>query len=352
MRGEGRRGMVEVQFNWIFILIVGGIILFFFLSLSMRQKEVSGRTLALDLLQDLDLIVAGQSVSVGRSNVLELPPVELAFTCDAYQALQHAAPTKHAILFAPPKLAGGKLITWTQEWKMPFRVVNFVYLTSSNAKYYLLYDTGLQQAVAQVKEALPLELDITVAPLSGADTVLAENRPLVRVVYFTNGGVVSAVPENLQEVEGEVTALQVITTDEQLENGIGALLRFSQQDGDRWQSSEEMVSMGLPALYGAIYTPDFTHFQCSIGKALRRLALVNAVYRERTAQLAQVVRDDCRPFFAGASAEGGEFDQIGDAAELGVGGIDQVLIDRLAAAIDGLSRRNAVAIVRSCPTLY
>src|SRR3989344_5861328 len=182
-----KRGVVEVQFNWIFVLIVGGIILFFFISLSMRQKEVSTRRLSGELLQDLELIITGQSVSVGRTTVLDLPPVEIGLTCDSYTILQQASPLRNSIVFGPPTLIGPKLIAWTQELRAPFRVTNFVYLTGSGAKYYLLYDSGLDELAAELRDTLPLELDVTVAPLSEADNLSPENRPLVRFVYLLSG---------------------------------------------------------------------------------------------------------------------------------------------------------------------
>ena len=38
---QNRKGVVEVQFNWVFIIIIGAVILAFFVSMSMKQKGIS-----------------------------------------------------------------------------------------------------------------------------------------------------------------------------------------------------------------------------------------------------------------------------------------------------------------------
>lgn len=351
MSAEGKRGMVEIQFNWIFVLIVGGVILFFFINLSMRHRQLSTQKLAGDLLQDLDLIVAGQSVSVGRSTVLDLPPVELEFTCDAYLILSRASPIRNSIVFSPPTIAGPKLLTWTQEWKMPFRVANFVYLTSSRAKYYFLTENAdLEELAEELQRALPIELDITVRPIADADTLIPPAARTVRFVYFTEEDQgIPAIPVQFRDAEAELSALHIVVNEDDAD--FDAQLIFSTQDPRTGQfvRQGQMPTIGLPALYGAIYTSEFEHYQCSMEKALRRLVVVSTVYAERTAELLPVIREDCQRFFTGA-----EFDDLAAAADNGLNGdfSDAAFFTPLTNALDLLSRRIEAAAILSCPWLY
>lgn len=345
-----RRGVVEVQFNWIFVLIAGGIILFFFINLSMRQKEVSTRRLSGELLQDLELIITGQSVSVGRTTVLDLPPVEIGLTCDSYTILQQASSMRNSIVFGPPLLIGPKLIAWTQDLRAPFRVTNFVYLTSSGAKYYLLYDSGLEELAADLRDALPLELDVTIAPLSDADTLSPENRPLVRFVYLLGGPSTIEVPAQFRDLDNPTSALTIAIDDPDAEGrGWGMTFLTQQRPGEPFTELGSMPSTSLPALYGAIYTPDFEHYQCDIRKALERLVVVSRIYQRRTAFMHDAIRPECRRFFADA-----EFDELERAGLNGLEGDFSAMgfFDPIAGAVDQLSRRVEAATIVSCPWLY
>jgi len=58
-----KKGVIEVQFNWIFILIIGAIILFFFFSIVKTQKTVSEKKISTTVRRDIRAILTGAGVS-------------------------------------------------------------------------------------------------------------------------------------------------------------------------------------------------------------------------------------------------------------------------------------------------
>ena len=75
MNANNKRA-VEIQFNWIFILIVGALILVFFMMLVNRQRDISDIKLAVELLDDLEQIMTGQRVTVNRQDIIDMPLLE------------------------------------------------------------------------------------------------------------------------------------------------------------------------------------------------------------------------------------------------------------------------------------
>ncbi|PIZ49746.1 hypothetical protein COY28_06090 [Candidatus Woesearchaeota archaeon CG_4_10_14_0_2_um_filter_57_5] len=79
----GRRAVIEVQFNWIFILIVGGLLMGFFFSIINKQKQAADMRLAQDTLAQIELIVAGARASKNLAGIIEpIPPLGITLSCD------------------------------------------------------------------------------------------------------------------------------------------------------------------------------------------------------------------------------------------------------------------------------
>src|SRR3989338_6677756 len=79
-----KKADVEIQINWIFIIIVGGIILIFFIGLITKQKTVSTTKLNINIRESLDTIFTSSQVASGTANLINTPDLEVDFDCDNY----------------------------------------------------------------------------------------------------------------------------------------------------------------------------------------------------------------------------------------------------------------------------
>ena len=68
-----RNAAIESQFNWIFVLVVGAVILIFFITFINNQRKNSEILTASDLLTHFDSIARGATVSIGTIYDIDIP---------------------------------------------------------------------------------------------------------------------------------------------------------------------------------------------------------------------------------------------------------------------------------------
>ncbi|PIN70040.1 hypothetical protein COV93_03165, partial [Candidatus Woesearchaeota archaeon CG11_big_fil_rev_8_21_14_0_20_43_8] len=50
---------------------------------------------------------------------------------------------KLGTVFGPHKIEGNKMIVWSRDWSIPFRIANFLYVTSPKVKYYFVVGSSI-----------------------------------------------------------------------------------------------------------------------------------------------------------------------------------------------------------------
>ena len=79
---KSKKAFIETQFNWIFIIIAGGIILLFFFAVVNKQKDVSDIKIAGTIKSDLRSILTGSKVSTGTASLIDVGRLEMDYDCD------------------------------------------------------------------------------------------------------------------------------------------------------------------------------------------------------------------------------------------------------------------------------
>lgn len=310
------KAQVEVHFNWIFVLIIGAVILTFFLFVISRQKAVSDQRLAADVLADMELVLTGQGVSVGREDSIAIPELELRFTCDDYGMLAMTRRTGNAVLFAPSSVQSEHLFTWTQEWDIPFKVSNLVYLTSPDIRYYLIYDPAdamAKQFAEELNSSLPERMNKRLKTISEAITIKDEGDDRVRIVYifpdFPAEGQ-PALPAGLRNLNDKAVSALAIRKDLAGEDPYrgGASLGFYQKRGDQLEQDTIATprgdrvgaypSLGKGPLYGAVFADDFGLYECSMQKAIRRMKLIAMIHNQRANTLLTLASPRCATYYS------------------------------------------------------
>ncbi len=350
-----KRAEIEVQFNLSFVLIVGAIIIIFFVNLSGKQKEVSSQKLSADLLTSLEVIVTGQSVSVGRSSTLEMPPITIGFTCDSYQILTQSKAIGNVVVFAPEMIKGPKMITWTLDWGLraaaysSFKAANFVYLTSSNRKYYFVRDDPSVDAVIEVMQAeMPKDININVVTSAEIRTLKFENNYAVTFVFFSLDPI---FPDSFRRAQTDMAALKINFNNAQptMEslNGIASVSFYTSKDS-AWVKESNALPFGKEAFYGALFSSNAEQFTCNMEKALQKLSFVAQVYLLRAQALQPNLAETCKADFADGI---NDFTAVKDTAKKGVkmAGRD---VTSLYGAIESLKHSMTNLKLNSCPVLY
>ncbi len=331
-RSLSKKG-IEVQFNWIFILIIGVLILAFFVVMVQKQREVANKKLAVNVLSEIDVILTGEGVATGRSDILEIPEMPFEFTCTSYSVAGIGRDTGNSIIFSPYNIESDTLLTWTLSWNMPYKIANFLYLTTPDITYYFV----------NVEDFIVDELpnNITVRKVKGINDIEPQGEDHIRIIATEN--IAGPLPSKLKGLpEEELTAL--VIGDDKLE--------FYKSDResfvpDEFEGSNSYPALSKETLYGAVFANRFEEYKCTMDKAVKRWGKVNEIYIIRTEFLEGVhgdITDPCWVYYAGT-----EFITIG---QIIGDGLQEGDADFITPTIRQLSATNDNTIFASCPELY
>ncbi len=283
-----KKGQIELTFNWIYVALVGAIILLFFIGIVVRQAKVSEEQLSGEVVRIMDSILSGASVSEKTKNSVEaggLSDYTLYFDCiegvGEFGLKGKPARAQNPIdpLFAPKEIQSPFILFWSLPYHLPFKVIDFLFVTAPNVKYYLVgsdeeFVTEFLDATAGLeKEGFNREY------VANLDDLQAEGKIKVRVVDVDG----SQIPE-----KGIPAGLSLF-----LDQDVSAVTfirgtnwaNFYQKEGNTWKKLNpepiEIISLDEErnaAKYAAIFTENAELYNCNIKKAFNRLEILTEVY--------------------------------------------------------------------------
>lgn len=271
-----KRAVIELQFNWIFILIAGGMILIFFMGVVSKQKELSEKKVASTILTNLDAIFTGAKVSIGTVNLIDIPKEDIKIGCNEFFVKDVSKSLKDKIVFAPNILRGYKVITWALDWNVPYRVVNFLYLTTPWVRYIIVHDSNKEMA-EYVYNTLPKELNKELVPVGEVEN---KNNYKVKFV-FVNTNPNDNVLTNFGAMPDDgVKAIRI-----SFEDGEKGEVEFYVKKGNSWSSEGKSYFLMKASLIGAIFASDKASYECGMKKAFKRLNIVTRMYKIRATDI-------------------------------------------------------------------
>jgi len=272
---KSKKGVISVQFNWVFILIAGVLILLFFGSLVLKGKEVSDTSIANIILTNMQTIMTGAEVSVRTINQIKIPDKEIEVSCDLISVGEVSKPiTKNKIIFAPEIIKGRTLLTWALDWNAPYHVTNFLYLTTPDIKY--IFIGNLNDEAEELFNILPDEIN---KKKEEDISNIMDTGNNFKLVFFDVSS--PDVPPNLKSIpDKRVTAINVNFDSNEIE--------FYKKKGDIFKPDGEADYLGNPMILGAMFSGNHEYYECNVKKAFNKLRIVSMIYEERTRTLREL----------------------------------------------------------------
>lgn len=282
-----KKGM-EMQFHWIFILIAGALILGFFFSFALKQRAVGQERLQYTLLSQVDDILAKSQLKGGTAQHIPTPKKGIGFSCtqgcDCAFEIDNAQRPFSLPIFSPSLIKGQDTFIWSLEWKQPYRVTNFLFLTNPDHKYYFVYDPqnsnsakmhseltkNIPPPITQNKEIITQfnYQNVTLGELSNLE---AEDYSQHKFIF------IQVTPANIPEFNQDAQAIKI--DDRQ----ITFLSKTKRQTS--FQENDVQNHFGLASIYAAIFAQDGAMYTCGIEHALGKLATTSKILAQRAAQI-------------------------------------------------------------------
>jgi len=298
-----KRGSIEIQFNWIFILIIGALILSFFFVIVQKQKSSSDIKIAVDTRRDLRTIFTGAVVTPGKTIKINLQNTEITYTCEGY-SIKNLNPVRQGITFAPSLIKGNSLTTTSYRFSMPYAATSVLLMTSPNIRY-ILVDGGTDDA-ADVNRSLPARtitdnqresplISKEIVSLTSQQELLPAvsdlNNYRVRLIFFNdNPTALDMSTLNLDMDDKDITAIQIKpdASCQDLLSCFGEVVYYVKKPNNKFGFAEATEPLSTThyiseaSLLGAIYTDDIETYNCNMQENFRRFTLVTDVYINRT----------------------------------------------------------------------
>lgn len=294
------KAQVEMQFNWIFVLIVGVIILSFFVVIAMRQKGASEQQVNIGFFTNFETAVSGVSAVEGKTLLFEIPSMDLRYDCTlgcdcaAYAGLSRAKAQSsmfrfaERIIFSPNRIKGNNLLTWSKDWSYPYKITNFLLMTSPEVKY-LIEDTPLGNQL--FKDLPPSSIDVEQAPTKAFDkqffTPNTEIKNItgnykVKFVFTDTDPTDPAkftIPSQLYDLpNSDVTAIKI----EKAEADSHEMIVFYEKnDNNLFEERGKSYLFGEATRFAAIFAEDMNAYSCMMNKAFKAFNTVSKVYNEK-----------------------------------------------------------------------
>lgn len=289
---SSKRAQLEVTFNWVYVLIAGAVILLFFGGIVVKQKAASEDNLSRMAMNIMDKIFAGARAAEKTKDFVDisgLADYTFYFDCDnevsTYGLKGYSNPkedTVHA-LFAPLELQGARMVLWSLPYKLPYKVMDFLFITTDKTKYFFVgEDEFVDEFLNATQDNTDKRKSISAEAVINLEDITPGKNFQIRIVDL-NGEIQSKailplpLLEKLKEYgDNKVTAVSFTGTNQ---------ANFFQKEGDHWKQLNpnpiQIISLGGErdaAKYAAVFAGNDKVYECNMKKAFNRLELVNEVY--------------------------------------------------------------------------
>lgn len=330
----------EIQFNWIFVLVAGAAIILFFTIIAIKQKNVSESSGKAAMLKSIQSIITSASITTDTIKIIDLPNSDIEVGCNRVAVGGILSQYQKLILFAPGLLKGGKIITQTLAFSVPYRAVNLLYITSDQVRYIIIGDNDIAK---EVNRSLPSSLRKDFYKPGDINKIKNENNYMVRfAVSGLDANSLNDIVKKFEKIpDTDVTAVRISGD---LSKGD---IEFYQKSKDKFSKAGESKYIAKSSLAGAVYSDTLESYGCNMQNAFSRLNLVTKIYIERTNKLMAEggPQTQCTQFYSNAL---NNFNTILSASS----NFEASNIDIIADAAKSLASENKNAQINSCASIY
>jgi hypothetical protein len=247
---------------------------------------------------DLRAILSGVEVSTQTAALIDIPKTEIDFNCEGY-SVGGLAGMRPTASFSPNVIKGNRLMSWAVPWSVPYRIMNFVYLTSPEVRYIIVDDSGViddDSLADQLYAALPQKtvtedgqenVLINKNIITSVTTITDLNNYKVRFVFFSDPS--SYSPTDLLDSKHDITAIWIkpesLLPSEKKLKGYGTVTYYSGSAATSFTLVDSTYYLGLPSLLATVFAEDIESYNCNMQRAFKRMEFITDIYLERTKDL-------------------------------------------------------------------
>jgi hypothetical protein len=332
-----KKGVIEIQFNWIFVLIIGAVILIVFTGIILRQKNISETSKNVLILNNLDAVISGAEASTGTTNIIRVPKTKIEFRCNRYAVGQLSKQLDIMNVFTPRTIIGDRLLSTTLDFSVPYRVTNLVYLTSPEYRYVFVENNRMHTLMPN-----GTFYDI----YSDINDIMFREEGRVRFVLgdsTTNQQIKDFDLSDYASLQDEdVTALKISG------NMDSGSLEFFEKRNGKFTFTGASSYITKETILGAIFTDDPELYSCVMANVFEKTNIVTQIHGKKMQSLKQRYSGSRCGSLANDPYDTSYIDQLQAASLFFSPENSNLILD----AADHLKDQNRQAQLESCATIY
>lgn len=355
-KGLNKRGFA-IQFNWLFVLIGGAIILGFFFSIITNQVYEGEKKTAQRSTQELDALLK-VSLASGDTQKTVVFDKKIVFYCDEiseYYVEGAVKPSRYDYnaIFSPSELESKELIIQTLAFEAPSRVMPIVYVTNKDVEYVFVGDSTL---ITHIYNAMPdstIKKSINFATNPDALSTYPDNNydHTVFVLNITDETRLRLTSlDNFVNPDGRAYAV-VITPGPYPLVDPGELTFYHYDSSSLvypFINDGSVLFLNPELVLGGVISHDKTIYNCTLRKVLRRLELLSKLHKERMIYYADNAAEYCKSVYSSAN---NSFENITFYAGKEPPSVDD--FKNISQSIDDLRDLNDYLLTETdCPRIY
>ncbi len=281
-----KKAALSIQFNWIFILIAGGMILFFFFGIISRQREASDESIDRAMLDYFENILSGTNVKIGTVENYTLGRSSLELSSDFYGFQRSQRDIRNKIVFGPNLVKGNRMIIYTDYWSLPYKIDYFVYITSNEVRYIFVEEDHNTAEIRRIIAIMPDFVNIETIRDFRLSGISDNNHYKVKFIFVnSNLNIQNLDFSQSGIVRRDFSAVNVIVSSGIDIDNFGQVQFYKKERTTLREEGTRMPFLKKETLRGAIFAEDSEFYSKSLQKALNKLDMMSEIYRHNALEL-------------------------------------------------------------------
>ncbi len=329
-----RKAQIQIQFNWIFVIIIGVVLLGFFFSMIFSQTSANEKQVSATIARHFETIITSTNQKVGTVKTYKIPTTKIEFRCDDYQGIYEykiggvkAKDIKFEPIFSSKELKGGKsrnrIYTWTENWNIPYQIATFLYITDNREHFSFVLNGQKPNALEEElinNFAANMSISIINNSNGNFENVPQNSLNMNKYVYvildssssgFSWPGVDGFVKVPHNKVRIILISPDSFNKEDFFDYGQVSILDYDEYNS--WQNSTIQrrnsntrsnvgTYIGKASLYAAIFSEDNKRYVCEMNKALHKLKIISEIQKYKILNENSSIDRNCRLYLIGNPA--------------------------------------------------
>jgi hypothetical protein len=334
-----RAVIINVQFNIFFILLIGAVMIVFFIAMSNALKRSNEAKIEVEINSLYDGVLDRVQRSEGVVSVISLLKYELVLdqgddTCDFLSITGTNREGKNVMqqpIFGPSVIKR-RIVAHSSDIRLPFVTASAVYLTSPDIAYVLI---NPDQELIGLFEAFQGNATI----IQTADPSSITNDGYYKIRFISRNAPGSLNPSGLSLPNKDVSFIQVSPD----------RVSFFGSNPSGFHLIGETLYFDDSTLLGALISEDDSYYECQIMKVTDRLAMQSKLFAKSTDRLRMQNNPYCQAFDAEYQDITSKLLLMGNMAQNYMGILD---IYTLNSKIEEIRAINNLVVRAGCPSIY